>query len=83
MTGPRTTTKYSVIVRDPVNLECFVVGVPIPDVAWLKDNKPLDLSENPHIRIMTGGQVIYLTQFICNFSLSEQRNLHIFPMQGK
>ncbi|XP_076093735.1 hemicentin-1-like isoform X1 [Mytilus galloprovincialis] len=61
MDGQRTVTKSSVIVRTPVNLQCLVNGIPRPDVTWLKDYKPLDLSENPHIRIMTEGQVL---QFI-------------------
>ena len=41
-----------VIINNRLVLECPVIGIPLPEVKWFKNGKPLDLLRNPHIKIL-------------------------------
>ncbi|KAB0366601.1 hypothetical protein FD754_010757, partial [Muntiacus muntjak] len=43
-----TTQEHSVLEGQDVWLDCEAYGQPPPDVVWLKDGRPLDLSLDPH-----------------------------------
>nr|XP_020731255.1 hemicentin-2-like [Odocoileus virginianus texanus] len=45
-----TTQVHSVLEGQDVWLDCEAYGQPLPDVVWLKDGRPLDLSLDPHPR---------------------------------
>ncbi|KAK3087485.1 hypothetical protein FSP39_006555 [Pinctada imbricata] len=47
---------YTVIERGVVSMECITVGIPEPIIRWMKNDNIIELSENPHIRILNGGQ---------------------------
>lgn len=40
-TGP---AERSVVLHEPISLECFTEGVPAPSLTWLKDGRPVDAS---------------------------------------
>jgi len=41
-----------VIINTPLVLECPAIGIPMPQVRWFKNGKPIDLLNNPHIKIL-------------------------------
>ncbi|KAM5147900.1 hemicentin-1 [Mantella aurantiaca] len=41
---------YSVIASNPVELECYVKGTPLPAVMWLKNGIPLEPNNGLHIQ---------------------------------
>lgn len=41
-----------VVINTPLVLECPAIGIPMPQVKWFKNGKPLDLLSNPHIKIL-------------------------------
>ncbi|KAM9722140.1 hemicentin-2 isoform 3-T3 [Dama dama] len=43
-----TTQEHSVLEGQDVRLDCEAYGQPPPDVVWLKDGRPLDLSLGPY-----------------------------------
>lgn len=45
--------EYTSVLGQPVGLECVADGQPQPEVAWLKERKPV--IEGAHIRIFTNG----------------------------
>ncbi|XP_056379622.1 hemicentin-1 isoform X2 [Hyla sarda] len=50
----------SVIINNPVRLECEAAGFPTPGLTWLKDGRPVS-SFSGGIQISSGGRVLTLT----------------------
>ncbi|XP_040215726.1 hemicentin-1 isoform X1 [Rana temporaria] len=42
--------EYTVIASNPVELECYIKGIPLPAVMWLKNGIPLEPSNDLHIQ---------------------------------
>ena len=59
--GSHLTKNVPVIKNKAVTLICLVAGTPEPRTTWLKDDKIIVLSENPHIRILNNGQSLQIT----------------------
>ena len=51
VTGLHITTDNLTIIGDNIDIQCYVTGVPEPDVLWTRDGAVL--SSNPDITIMT------------------------------
>ncbi|KAG9483372.1 hypothetical protein GDO78_009341 [Eleutherodactylus coqui] len=51
----------SVIVNNPVKLECEATGFPTPGLTWLKDGRPVS-SFGSGIQITSGGRVLTLSK---------------------
>lgn len=45
--------EYTSVLGQPASLECVADGQPQPDVAWLKERRPV--VEGAHIRIFANG----------------------------
>ena len=45
------------VERGVVTMECVAVGIPEPMVTWMKNDQIIELSSNPHLRVLNGGQV--------------------------
>ncbi|KAL9989079.1 hypothetical protein ACROYT_G003587 [Oculina patagonica] len=57
---PRVTVDYDeipVILGETLVLRCAVVGVPIPTITWMKNNKPLQISDRISISD-DGGELV-------------------------
>ncbi|XP_073439014.1 hemicentin-1 [Dendrobates tinctorius] len=50
----------SVIINNPVRLECEATGFPTPGLTWLKDGRPVS-SFSGGIQITSGGRVLTIT----------------------
>jgi hemicentin len=50
----------SVISNDSIELDCTVVGVPLPEVIWYRDSKPLNTSD-PRFQILENGMKLKVT----------------------
>uniref|UniRef100_A0A4W3JWV4 Hemicentin 1 n=1 Tax=Callorhinchus milii TaxID=7868 RepID=A0A4W3JWV4_CALMI len=48
----------SVVVKNPVVLTCEASGIPLPSITWLKDGRPISLSNS--LRILSGGRILRL-----------------------
>ena len=46
----------SVIVDQPLALDCPAVGVPPPRITWYKDDVEIDVEYNPSVRILSNGR---------------------------
>nr|XP_051676343.1 hemicentin-1 isoform X2 [Oryctolagus cuniculus] len=57
--GARSPDEVSVVLSRSTTLECRVTGTPFPDIHWLKDGKPLLLSD-PNIELLDRGQILHL-----------------------
>ena len=44
------TREHSVLEGQEARLDCGADGQPLPDVAWLKDGRPLGQGAGPHLR---------------------------------
>ncbi|XP_050994845.1 LOW QUALITY PROTEIN: hemicentin-1 [Labeo rohita] len=47
----------TVVVNDPVRLECEASGVPVPSLTWLKEGSPVS-SFSDGIQVLSGGRVL-------------------------
>lgn len=52
--------KLHVIVKDPINLECHITGIPTPDLVWLRGDKLLDTTQISNMRILSEGRVLQI-----------------------
>ncbi|XP_069497466.1 hemicentin-1 isoform X2 [Ambystoma mexicanum] len=50
----------TVVERNPVALTCEASGIPLPSVAWIKDGRPVKLSNS--VRLLPGGRTLRLLQ---------------------
>ncbi|KAJ0065491.1 hypothetical protein NL108_012446 [Boleophthalmus pectinirostris] len=50
----------TVVVNEPVRLECEATGVPLPSLTWLKDGSPV-ASVSHGIQVLSGGRVLSLS----------------------
>ncbi|KFO28580.1 Hemicentin-1 [Fukomys damarensis] len=50
----------TVVVNNPVRLECEARGIPAPSLTWLKDGSPVSSFANG-IQILSGGRILALT----------------------
>uniref|UniRef100_A0A4W6D352 Hemicentin-1 n=1 Tax=Lates calcarifer TaxID=8187 RepID=A0A4W6D352_LATCA len=48
----------SVVVKNPVALNCEASGIPLPSISWLKDGRPIKASSS--VRILSGGRSLRL-----------------------
>ncbi|XP_058494160.1 hemicentin-1 isoform X1 [Solea solea] len=48
----------SVVVKNPVALNCEASGIPLPAISWLKDGRPIKASSS--VRILSGGRSLRL-----------------------
>lgn len=39
------SAERSVVLHNPVSLQCVVSGVPAPSITWLKDGHPVDTTQ--------------------------------------
>ncbi|KAK3592726.1 hypothetical protein CHS0354_007728 [Potamilus streckersoni] len=61
ITGSEKVDIVTVVAGKPVTLNCIATGIPQPQLTWSKDKKIIILSENPKIRILSGGQSLQIT----------------------
>ncbi|XP_048833472.1 hemicentin-1 isoform X1 [Brienomyrus brachyistius] len=54
------TSDSTVIVNNPLELECHATGTPAPLITWLKDGQPI--KQGPGIRITTNGRKLVISQ---------------------
>ncbi|MCJ8749980.1 hypothetical protein PDJAM_G00193750 [Pangasius djambal] len=47
----------TVVVNDPIRLECEASGLPAPSLTWLKEGSPVSSSSNG-IQVLAGGRVL-------------------------
>ncbi|KAI7799480.1 hemicentin-1 isoform X1 [Triplophysa rosa] len=47
----------TVVVNDPIRLECEASGLPVPSLTWLKDGSPVS-SFSDGIQILSGGRIL-------------------------
>ncbi|KAM3915384.1 hemicentin-1 [Leptodactylus fuscus] len=52
--------EYIVIANNPIELECYVAGTPIPTVGWLKNGIPLNIDGN--VQIQSNGQKLVILE---------------------
>ncbi|XP_053098888.1 hemicentin-1 isoform X3 [Hemicordylus capensis] len=50
----------TVVVNNPVRLECEARGIPVPILTWLKDGSPVSSFSNG-LQILSGGRILVLT----------------------
>ncbi|KAH0618306.1 hypothetical protein JD844_017377 [Phrynosoma platyrhinos] len=50
----------TVVVNNPVRLECEARGIPVPILTWLKDGSPVSSFSNG-LQILSGGRILALT----------------------
>ncbi|KAG5850585.1 hypothetical protein ANANG_G00084020 [Anguilla anguilla] len=48
----------SVVVKNPVALTCEASGIPLPAITWLKDGRPISMSNS--VRVISGGRTLRL-----------------------
>ncbi|KAG7230562.1 hypothetical protein INR49_025278 [Caranx melampygus] len=48
----------SVVVKNPVALNCEASGIPLPAISWLKDGRPVKATSS--VRILSGGRSLRL-----------------------
>ncbi|XP_028823701.1 hemicentin-1 isoform X1 [Denticeps clupeoides] len=48
-----------VVVRNPVSLSCEASGIPLPNITWLRDGRPISTSDST-TRIISGGRSLRL-----------------------
>lgn len=51
----------SVVVKNPVALNCEASGIPLPAISWLKDGQPIKMSSS--VRILSGKVRFYCQGF--------------------
>nr|XP_014344645.1 PREDICTED: hemicentin-1 [Latimeria chalumnae] len=56
--GGDETTDNTVIMNNPLELECYAVGTPLPQITWLKDGQPA--KEGVGIKILSNGQKLLI-----------------------
>ncbi|XP_034438633.1 hemicentin-1 isoform X1 [Hippoglossus hippoglossus] len=48
----------TVVVKNPVALNCEAAGIPLPAISWLKDGRPIKATSS--VRILSGGRSLRL-----------------------
>lgn len=44
------------VVNNPLELHCVATGIPTPKLTWIKDGRPLPLTDAVHV--LHGGEVL-------------------------
>ncbi|XP_049335709.1 hemicentin-1 isoform X1 [Astyanax mexicanus] len=57
-TGP---AERSVILHNPMSLQCVATGVPAPSITWLKDGRPVDTTQGL-IKLESAGKVLHIKE---------------------
>ncbi|XP_053542916.1 hemicentin-1 isoform X1 [Ictalurus punctatus] len=57
-TGP---AERSVVLYNPVSLQCVVSGIPAPSITWLKDGRPVDATQ-VLLKLESGGRVLHIKE---------------------
>ncbi|KAK3506808.1 hypothetical protein QTP70_028372 [Hemibagrus guttatus] len=55
------STERSVVLHNPVSLQCVVSGVPAPSITWLKDGRPVDTTQ-VLLKLESGGRVLHIKE---------------------
>ena len=50
----------TVVIDDSVVLDCPAVGIPDPEVIWLKDGEPLDYENNRQYTLQANGKRLHI-----------------------
>ncbi len=58
--GSHKPQDRSVVIRQPIRLECKPSGVPEPNITWHKDGEELHLVEARHIRLLHNDHVLQI-----------------------
>ena len=45
----------SVVIDEPLSIECPSTGVPEPTIYWAREGEPLGYITNPNLRVSDGG----------------------------
>uniref|UniRef100_UPI0037E9B6AB hemicentin-1 n=1 Tax=Semicossyphus pulcher TaxID=241346 RepID=UPI0037E9B6AB len=53
-TGP---AERSVVLHKPISLECISSGIPPPSITWLKDGRPVDITQG-HLKLESAGRTL-------------------------
>ena len=56
--GSFVPTDIEETVRRRLTMECYPKGDPRPNVKWFKDNKPLDIAGQRHLRVVRAGRIL-------------------------
>ena len=65
----------------PLKIECEVTGIPMPEIAWFKDNEPL--AENDRISIESKTKGLFILNFkVCEKIDSGSYNIKIHNDSG-
>ncbi|XP_061490015.1 hemicentin-1 isoform X5 [Rhineura floridana] len=51
--------EISIVVNNPLELFCISDGIPIPQITWMKDGRPVPQTDD--IRILRGGEVLWIS----------------------
>ncbi|XP_032884067.1 hemicentin-1 isoform X2 [Amblyraja radiata] len=54
--GSDITEEVFVVVNNPLELHCVATGIPTPKLTWIKDGRPLSLTDAVHV--LHGGEVL-------------------------
>lgn len=54
--GSGTASEVTVVVNHVLELHCEASGIPTPSLTWLKDGRPLPLTDS--MRLLQGGEVL-------------------------
>ncbi|KAI5614770.1 hemicentin-1 isoform X1 [Silurus asotus] len=57
-TGP---AERSVVLHNPLSLQCVVNGFPAPSITWLKDGRPIDTTQFL-LKLESGGRVLHIKE---------------------
>ncbi|CAM9592142.1 unnamed protein product [Lampetra fluviatilis] len=58
--GAGQVEELSVVLDGSLSMECVAVGVPPPQITWMKNGLPLPLSA--HVRLLSGGQTLRIVR---------------------
>ncbi|XP_041648005.1 hemicentin-1 [Cheilinus undulatus] len=53
-TGP---AERSVVLNKQISLECISSGIPAPSITWLKDGRPVDITQG-HLKLESAGRLL-------------------------
>ncbi|GAA6099393.1 hemicentin-1 isoform X2 [Tachysurus ichikawai] len=55
------SAERSVVLHNPVSLQCVASGVPAPSITWLKDGRPVDTTQ-VLLKLESGGRVLHIKE---------------------
>lgn len=58
--GSRSVADLSVIVRQPIRMECDPTGTPEPEITWFKDGEVVG-TEQTAVRVLRAGRILQVT----------------------